>query len=331
LQAHWLGHLHQVTRPALLAATRTFLTDIKAACLTNGLQDAVARRDSKPIYDQLIRGFQYQGISDAAADGFTRKHGGVSWDQIAEELQHKDVCPLLRSYWSFSGCKYLKSAKTCSHPADMPTCIVPRLPLRKGILSQSAVSLFLFIRDICGGDIVGWIDDQLAAADDRSGSLIERASAMRIALLDPLKGVHGVSDKVLGMALADLLLGSDQCRQRWIITGASMIAIDTLVHNFLHRTGVLRRAGAEHPYGPQCYSAAGCADIIAAFAVAIDAREINSDFPEYFPRFLQHAIWRFCAQGIMDVCNGNKIEDENRCCDSHCANFEVCDRLPLRK
>jgi hypothetical protein len=42
-----------------------------------------------------------------------------------------------------------------------------------------------------------------------------------------------------------------------------MIAIDTLVHNFLHRTGILERLGAGHPYGLGCYQPNGCADIMA--------------------------------------------------------------------
>jgi hypothetical protein len=211
----------------------------------------------------------------------------------------------------------------------MPTCVVARLPLRKGILNQGAVSLFLFIRDVCDGDLVGWLDDRLAGAD-QEGAIIERAAAMRAVLLEPLKNIHGVSDKVLGMALADLLLGSDPQRPRWINTGASMIAIDTLVHAFLHRTGVLRRAHAEHPYGPRCYVPNGCAEIIAAFAQTIDARQFNSEFPGYFPRFLQHAIWRFCALGVMNVCNGNQIHDDRRCANSHCPNHDVCDRLSFR-
>ena len=108
----------------------------------------------------------------------------------------------------------------------MPTCIVANLPLRKGILNQGAVSLFLFIRDVCDGDLVGWLDDRLKSAD-HAGPIIERAAAMRASVLEPLKNIHGVSDKVLGMALADLLLGSDPQRHRWTITGTSMIAIDT--------------------------------------------------------------------------------------------------------
>jgi len=210
----------------------------------------------------------------------------------------------------------------------MPRCMVPRLPLRKGILNQGAVSLHLFLRDICGGDFVGWIDDQLKAAD-HGGSIIQRSASMRASVLNPLRNIQGVSNKVLGMALADLLLGGDPKRERWVITGASMIAVDTLVHAFLHRTGVLDRARAEHPYGPRCYDRHGCAEILADFAQSIDARQFNSDFPAYFPRFLQHAIWRFCAQGVMDVCNGNRIDDDKRCDNVHCPNFKVCDRVPL--
>jgi hypothetical protein len=36
-----------------------------------------------------------------------------------------------------------------------------------------------------------------------------------------------------------------------------MIAIDTLVHNFLHRTGILHRFGADHAYGSACYRRGG--------------------------------------------------------------------------
>jgi hypothetical protein len=325
-----LEQLTVVARPALLAAPKTFLANIRATAATNGLQKAVTLRDSKGIFQVLVRTVQYQGISDAAADGFTRKHGNVSFNQIANSLSHESKCPLLRSYWDFCGCHYLRSTKTCSHIDQMPICIVPRLPLRKGILNQSAVSLYLFTRDVCGGDLVGWIDDRLEAAD-AGDSIIQRAATMRSAVLEPLKNIPGVADKVLGMALADLLLGSDPQRHRWVITGASMIAIDTLVHAFLHRTGVLRRAGSKHPYGPACYARGGCADIIAAFAQSIDVRQFNSEFPAYFPRFLQHAIWRFCAQGVMNVCNGNQINDSRGCDNSHCPSFEVCDRLPVRR
>jgi hypothetical protein len=64
---------------------------------------------------------------------------------------------------------------------------------------------------------------------------------MREAVLDPLRQVYGVSDKVLSMALSTLLMAAPKSMRLWAELGASMIAIDTLVHNFLVRTGVLRR------------------------------------------------------------------------------------------
>ena len=66
------------------------------------------------------------------------------------------------------------------------------------------------------------------------------------------------------MALSDLLLGADPKRERWIYTGAHLIVIDTLVHNWMHRTGILAELGAEHAYGPPCYRPGGCAQIIVS-------------------------------------------------------------------
>ena len=62
-----------------------------------------------------------------------------------------------------------------------------------------------------------------------------------------------------------------------------MIAIDTLVHNFLHRTGILHRFNAEHAYGPACSRPKGCAEIIGRIARRIDARRSNPIYPRVFP------------------------------------------------
>ena len=53
----------------------------------------------------------------------------------------------------------------------------------------------------------------------------------------------------------------------------------------------------------------GGAVIIEAVAAAVDARSFNASFPAYFPRFLQKAIWTFCAQSGLNQCNGNRIDD----------------------
>ena len=63
------------------------------------------------------------------------------------------------------------------------------------------------MRDLAGGDIVGWIDQRLEAVGPVSVS--DRAAQLRQALLEPLGHIYGVSNKVLAMALSDLLLAGD--------------------------------------------------------------------------------------------------------------------------
>jgi hypothetical protein len=64
--------------------------------------------------------------------------------------------------------------------------------------------LFLFIRDIAGSDLVGWIDARLAETDEPG--VPDRLARLRQALLAPLGQVFGASDKVLSMTLSGLLL-----------------------------------------------------------------------------------------------------------------------------
>ena len=108
-----------------------------------------------------------------------------------------------------------------------------------------------------------------------------------------------------------------------------MIAVDTLVHNFLHRTGILHRFDADHPYGPACYRPNCCAQIIETVAGEIDARQFDRRFPTTFPRFVQFAIWRYCSQQGLDVCNGNQIDDRKPCENVECALYPGCDLITL--
>ncbi len=132
------------------------------------------------------------------------------------------------------------------------------------------------------------------------------------------------------MILPELLLVGDPDRERWVTTGGSFVAVDSLVHNHLHRTGILRRLGAEHAYGLACYRPGGCAEIINCLAQRIDAREFNPAFPAIFPRFVQHAIWLFCGAGGRDICNGNRVDDRHTCGQRLCPAASCCDRVLLR-
>ena len=87
-----------------------------------------------------------------------------------------------------------------------------------------------------------------------------------------MRHIHGVSDKFLSLALVPLLLGGRPGDALWQAAGAQLIVIDTLVHNWLHRTGILNDLDARHKYGPMCYAPNGCADILRRATLLIDAR-----------------------------------------------------------
>ncbi|WP_262266082.1 MULTISPECIES: hypothetical protein [Microvirga] len=311
-----------MVQPALALAPITFLDDIANNLESAGVQDAVARRDSGPIFDWLLTLFQLQGISDAVAFSYAERHGSVRWSEIRVRLKDDPACHRLKSYWHLSGCGYKKSVLTCSEPHLLHDCPLPQHPLRNGRLNQAAYSLFLFIRDICEGDLVGWIDDRLQQADPGAEDP-HRAAVLREALLSPLENIYGVGRKLWSMALADLLLAGDPNRERWRNTGKIFVAVDSLVHSFLHRTGVLHRFGCAHEIGPACYSAAGCASLIEGLAQRMDR-------PSASPRFIQHSIWAFCAADGHNICNGNRINDQARCDCRYCPVFDDCDRVSLR-
>src|SRR5438105_9347026 len=306
----------------------SLIDDSRVGLARHGVIAAVQRHDTPAIFDWLIDALSYQGVSDSIAYGYMERHGRVQWHDIASALAKKPSCSKLTCYWAFEGCGYRKGSGCCANPGHQPGCPLPRHDLRNGRLNQTAYSLFLFMRDLAGNDIIGWIDDRLASVEP--APISGRPARLRQALLEPLGNIYGVSNKVLAMALAELLLGGDAKRPIWIEAGRVMIAIDTLVHNFLHRTGILRELRAEHAYGAGCYAAAGCAAIIERIAGKIDARRFNPAYPANFPRFVQHAIWRFCAESGLNRCNGRRIDDRKRCPPTDCPVFERCARVPLK-
>jgi hypothetical protein len=315
-----------ITRVCQLAGSSAFIDDTRASMEAEGVAAAVRDHNTPALFDWLVAVLSYQGISDQVAAGYMDLHGNATWHAVSGDLSARPNCPKLHSYWDFHGCRYSKSHYTCSEPDHLPKCPLPNHWLRNGRLNQTAYSLYLFIRDIADGDLVGWVDRRLKAAARPSGP--SRLARMRAALIEPLKEVYGVSDKVLMMTLSQLLIGGSGDR-RWFEVGGSMIAVDTLVHNFLHRTGILHRLEASHAYGPACYQQGGCADVIETIAHEIDARRFNRTFPKVFPRFVQRAIWRYCSQEGFDICNGNRIDDRAQCENKDCELYSRCDRASL--
>jgi hypothetical protein len=310
-----------------LAGVPSYLDDLRADLRDNGVLVAVNDHDTARLFDWLMSILSFQGIADRVAEGFIYKHGNVGWSDIEQALAASPSCPKLDGYWLFYDCRYRKTSGTCTEPDHIATCPLPGHQLRNGHLNQTAYSLFLFIRDVADSDLVHWIDQQLAAADAKVAMNVATA---RDALIGPLRNIFGISDKVISMALSTLLLAAGGQRKRWAQVGASFIVIDTLVHNFLHRTGILQRFAADHPYGSGCYQPGGCREILDLIAARIDATAFNPAFPRVFPRFVQSAIWRYCAEGELDICNGNRIHDAYRCDDLYCRLHTSCDRIALK-
>jgi hypothetical protein len=310
-----------------LAGSASYLADVRADLRDRGIIRAIRDHDTPALFDWLVEMLSFQGISDSVASGYIAQHGSGRCADIAEGLSRRPSCPKLGGYWRFYDCRYHKGSGTCAEPGHMDGCPLPRHPLRNGRLNQMAYSLFLFMRDVADNDFVGWIDSQLGTVNSQPS---DRLAALRETIIGPLRNVYGVSDKVLAVALSNLLFAGGNRKPLWAETAATLIAVDTLVHNFLHRTGILQRLSADHPYGDRCYGPSGCAQIIDLVAANIDARQFNPAFPATFPRFVQIAIWRYCAENGLDICNGNRIDDDARCDNRHCQLFRRCDRLALR-
>jgi hypothetical protein len=264
-----------------MTAPRNYLANTREYLVHTGIVAAVANHDTPALYRWLVEIISYQGIADRIARDYLDRHGRVRWADIDNGLKRPDPCPKLASYWTFHGCGYRKSACSCAVLPRLPCCLLPTLPMRNGRLAQSAVALHLFLRDLCGGDFISWIDDTLCQSQ-----FIEPNAAP---IIDALRHIHGVSDKVLSLALVVLLLGGRPGDSRWQAAGAELVVIDTLVHNWLHRSGILNDLDAWHRYGAKCYGPNGCADIVRRAALLIDARRYSSDNPPAFPRLIQSA------------------------------------------
>jgi hypothetical protein len=146
-------------------------------------------------------------LADGGAELPRHRRSGcrAAWHDIDQKLGRGVSCPKLKSYWHFHGCRYEKASRTCAEPDHIAGCPLPSHDLRNGHLNQAAYSLFLFIRGLADGDLIGCIDAQLQAANSPPGPRLNRMAA---ALIEPMREIYGVSDKVLAMALSSLLLGA---------------------------------------------------------------------------------------------------------------------------
>jgi hypothetical protein len=143
---------------------------------------AVERHDTAALFDRLIHDFSFQGISNEIAANYMRRHGQATWRSVRKNFAERPTCSKLKSYWHFHACRYEKTGGTCAEPDHLAACPLPTHRLRNGHLNQIAYGLYLFIRDVADGDLVGWIDDRLDQGNDQSAA-------------DPLAGFRADSER----------------------------------------------------------------------------------------------------------------------------------------
>ncbi len=309
-----------------IAGSRTMIDDARVELASAGVIEAVRRRNTGVIFEWLLEAISYQGVSDAAASGFLENNPRITWSSIDRALNRKPSCPKLAGYHRFYGCLYKKEKNTCAEPLHKPACPLPKIISRTGRLSRSAIALSLFLRDVCMGDFVGWVDYQLrpTALNGLTASDVFAAP-----VIGPMTHIEGIGPKVLSMSMATFLLGADPDRTEWVTAGGNLVAVDTLIHNFFVRSGILTTLRAHHEYGEACYRERGCSEIIERVSDEIDARVFNPDYPERFSRFVQYSLWRFAAASELNICNGNKIDDAARCKQKSCPLYSDCKRITL--
>jgi hypothetical protein len=312
-----------IERVCDIAGPRSLIRDIRQDLDRAGVANALHQHNDRVLFAWFLKIFSLQGVSDQAAISYLDRHGIPELLDLYFESSHIARCSLLRSYWNFDGCGYRKSALTCNNPALLSTCPLPEHPLRNGRLNQTAFSLALFIRDIAQDDLSNWLSNQTKRVA-RNEMNVDQA------LIEPFAKIYGASDKVVRLAISDLMLGAGLSRHSRKI-GAEIVVVDRLVHNFLQRTGILTRLEATHLYGQACYHTNHCIDILRMLSKLIDANSFNRTYPSYFPRFVQKAIWNYCANGEFNICNGNEINDRHRCENRYCTIYQACDRIKLAK
>jgi hypothetical protein len=128
-----------IARVCCLAGSANLVDGIRA----DDICVAIDRRDTAAMFDRLVGGLSFQGVSDEVAINYMDRHGRPTWRDLKAKVGRRPSCPKLTSYWHFHGCRYDKTSGTCAEPDHIGRCPLPTHRLRNGRLNQLTYSLFL--------------------------------------------------------------------------------------------------------------------------------------------------------------------------------------------
>jgi hypothetical protein len=326
-QSHSIDIVKQIITAHQKLFVDIYLTDSpEVEAIVDQMIHAKLHHKSIKLYQYLLEAFLLSGGGDQSNQGYYAKQKHKPTFNRVKQAVKAGQCPKLAGFEAFTGCGYRKTTRKCNEPAWLSTCPLPTFDMKRGPLNLMAFSLYFFLRDVAGGDFYRYVTEHFGQSQPSSGAIND--------LLDGFIGkvttIANVGPKLAHMALSCLFLtaypGWDYRR-----VGAHMIAVDSLVHNFLYRTGILDNYQLDHPYGPRCHAQNGCLGLIQDLAKHIDCREFNPSLPPHFPRFIQYHIWAYCGQAGENICNGNKckVGKPNPECVLH--QQQLCAELPPQR
>jgi len=326
-----LIHSIEIVKQVILAHQKLFidiyLTDWpEIEAILHQMIHGKPQHKSIKLYQYLVESFLLSGGGDQSNQGYyAKQHHKPTFNRVKRAVKAAQ-CPKLAGFETFKGCGYRKGTHKCNELAFMKECPLPSFDMKRGALNHMAFSLYFFLRDVCEGDFYTFATQhfgQCCSADQATAELLD-------GFIRKVAAIANVGPKLAHMALSCLFLttcpGWDYRH-----VGEEMIAVDSLVHNFLYRTGILVSYRLDHPYGPRCHAQDGCLGVIQDLARRIDCREFNPTLPAHFPRFVQYYIWAYCGQAGENICNLNKCKPgkPNPACVLY--QQQLCAQLPPQR
>ena len=233
------------------------------------------------LYEYLLGCFLFAGdVDQSNYSCYAKQRVKPTVNRVKGALQAAQ-CPKLATFEAFTGCGYQKTKPSCRKPAFLSSCPLPAFDLKLGSLNQMAFSLYFFLRYVAGGDFYTLATQHFGQGQLTDGEISNRLQGF----IEKVTTIANVGPKLAYMALSGLFLtryhGWDYRR-----VGLHMIAVDSLVHNFLHRTGIPGFYQLDHAYEPRCHTEKGCLGVIQDLAVFR-----RFDFKVRFDYLKQEQTW----------------------------------------
>ena len=265
-------------RPAMTSFWTGGHGDAEAA----GLRRAIRNRDTPALYDWLMAGFSFQGISDRIAAGLHRpsRQRDLGRRSRAALADHRCNCPKLGGFDTYRGLRLSKDRRDLPEP-DRPCPIVRCRPspsaraISTSRPSRSTTSFVIAAR-------ATWSASSSASSPrSTQPSLVDPVTAKHDRLMAEFSRIHAVSAKLIAMMLASLLMAGGALAARLAAGSASPWSPST-AWSTTSSIGPASFAAFDqvHLYGPPVYGPRGCAAVIYQLADRIDAREFHPSYPK---------------------------------------------------